>query len=401
MGPLIRAMLRNTLRFGLLVAEIAFTLAIVLSCFGLLSDQLATIQRESGIDEANLIAVEILPWGDDYQDAPFRQSTMQQDLEALRALPGVVDASALSPFPLQGGGSSSQLKPLGADDSARIRAPIYRADEHVLQTLGLELVAGRNFLPTDVPDHSDAAIFNVLVTQDLADALFPNGDALGKSLDTGSEEYPDVIVGIVRRMHTPYGGGPMESRILIYPRPRSRASFQSYLVRSEPGQLDSLLSTVEETILETEDRRVVTALPLMDYKARGYAGERLMIGVLSTVIALLLAVAALGLFGITSYAVTQRTREIGTRRALGASSRSIVVQFFTESIIVLAVGTGIGLVAAVALNMALVSLMDASALSGAVAIAGVAILWTVGIAAAMAPAVRASRLPPILATRSA
>jgi putative ABC transport system permease protein len=400
MGPLIRAMFRNKLRVGLLVAEIAFTLAIVLNCFGLLSDQLAIIRRDSGIDEANLIAVELLPWGEDYQDEEFRRSTVRRDLEALRAVPGVVDASALSPFPLQGGGSSTQLKPLGADDSARVRAPVYRADDHVLATLGLELVAGRDFVPADVPDHSDAAIFNVLVTQDLADALFPNGDALGKSLDTGSEEYPDVIVGIVRRMHTPYGGGPMESRILIYPRPRSRASFQSYLVRTEPGQLDSLLRTVEETVLQTEDRRVVTALPLMDYKARGYAGERLLIGVLSTVIGLLLAVAALGLFGMTSFAVTQRTREIGTRRALGASSRSIVMQFLTESVVVLAMGTGIGLVAAVALNTALVSLMDASTLSGGMAVAGVVILWTIGMVATLSPAVRASRLAPVLATRS-
>lgn len=397
---IIRALMRNKVRSGLLVVEIAVTLAIVLNCMSLLADQRRLITRDSGLEEADLIAVEILPWAAEYGEDSFRRDLMNRDLEALRRVPGVVDASAVGPFPLQGGGSSTLVRPLGAPKEAQVRAPVYRGDDHVVTTFGLELVAGRDFTPADVPVEPGSSILNVIVTQDLADALFPDGDALGQSLDTGSEEYPDVIVGIVRRMHTPYGGGPMESRIVVYPRPRHSSGFMSYVVRAEPGQRDRLLPVVEETILRQHDGRVIKADPLLEIKARGYSVEHLMIGILTTVIVLLLLVTALGLFGMTSFSVTQRTREVGTRRALGATRGDIVWHFLTEGALVVALGSGLGLVGAFALNLTLVSSMDASRLAPGLTLAGLAVLWAVGVTATLAPALRASRLPPVLATQT-
>jgi putative ABC transport system permease protein len=400
MGPIFRALLRNRIRTGLLVAEIAVTLAIVLNCLGLLLEQRRELTRPTGIDEANLVAVEIRPWDAAYRDDTMRLGILHTDLEALRAMPGVADATAMGPFPLQGGGSSSQVKALGAPDDSKVRAPLYYGDERVISTLGLELVAGRNFIPEDVPVESGPAILNVIVTQAFADAVFPNGGALGGRVDTGSEEWPDVIVGIVKQMHTPYGGGPMEDQIMIYPSPRNDASYMSYLVRTEPGQLEGLLPVIEDTIRANDDRRVVNARPLLEYKAQGYSLSASLARILTVMIALLLGVTALGIFGMTSFAVTQRTREIGTRRALGASRRGVVVHFLTENAIVVILGTGFGLIGAEALNAALMSATDASALSPGLAIAGVALLWVVGFAATIAPAVRASRLRPVLATRT-
>jgi putative ABC transport system permease protein len=400
MGPILRSLLRNRVRVALLVAEIAVTLAIVLNCFGLLLDQRAELTRETGLDEANLIAVDMQPWDPEYRDPQARQRIVDSDMAALRALPGVVEASPLRPFPLQGGGNSTETKPLGAPDQDRVRTPTFSGGHRVVSALGLELVAGRDFVPADVPAEEGPRIYNVIVTQDLADALFPDGDALGQSIDTGSEEWPDVIVGIVKTMHTPYGGGPMEDRIIIYPSARHSASFMSSVVRAEPGQLEALLPVVEQTILAQDDRRVVTARPLLEYKARGYALNRVLAGLLTVIITLLLGVTALGLFGMTTFAVAQRTREVGTRRALGASRRDVVVHFLTESGLIVAAGTGLGLVGAVALNVALVSMMDASAMGVGLATAGVVLLWAVAFLATVVPAVRASRLPPVLATRT-
>jgi len=400
MGPILRMLLRNRVRTGLLVAEIAVTLAIVLNCLSVLLEQHRELTRPTGIDEANLVAVEMLPWDAAYRDEATRLSIMRADLAAVRALPGVVGASAMSPFPLQGGGSSTQVKALGASDETKVRAPVYAADDRVVSTLGLELVAGRDFTPQDTPVESGPAIFNVIVTQALADALFPDGQALGGRIDSGSEDFPDVIVGIVKQMHTPYGGGPMEDRILIYPQPQGSASRMTYLVRTEPGQLAALLPVIEDTIRAADDRRIVTAKPLLEYKARGYSLNAFLAGLLSAIIALLLGVTALGIFGMTSYSVTQRTREIGTRRALGADRSDVVVQFLVEGSIVTLAGTGLGLVGAFALNLALMSHMDATALSPGLALAGVALLWAVGLAATAVPAVKASRLQPVLATRT-
>jgi putative ABC transport system permease protein len=400
MGPIFRSLLRNRVRTGLLVAEIAVTLAIVLNCFGLLIEQRRELTQPTGIDEDNLVVVEMLPWDPAYRDDSTRRHILRGDTEALRALPGVRDVTAMGPIPLQGGGSSTQLKALGAADETKVRAPVYYGDDRIISTLGLELVAGRNFTSDDVPAESGPAILNVIVTQALADAVFPDGKALGGRIDTGSEEWPDVIVGVVKQMHTPYGGGPMEDQILIYPSPRHNASFMSYLVRTEPGQLDGLLPVIEDTVRTRDDRRVVTARPLLEYKARGNVLNRTLSGVLVVIIALLLGVTALGLFGMTSFAVTQRTREVGTRRALGANRNVIVGHFLTENAIVVLVGTALGLIGAFGLNAALISATDATALSPSLAVAGVVLLWVVGFAATIAPAVKASRLQPVLATRT-
>lgn len=400
MGPIFRSLLRNRIRTGLLVAEIAVTLAIVLNCFGLLIEQRRELTRPTGIDEANLAVVEMLPWDPAYRDDATRRGILSADIEAVRALPGVRDVTAMGPIPLQGGGSSTQLKALGAADESKVRAPVYYGDDRVISTLGLEIVAGRDFTADDVPVESGPAILNVIVTQALADAVFPDGGALGGRIDTGSEEWPDVIVGIVKQMHTPYGGGPMEDQILIYPSPRHRASFMSYLVRTEPGQLDGLLPVIEDTVRNRDDRRVVTARPLLEYKARGNALSRSLSGVLVAIIALLLGVTALGIFGMTSFAVSQRTREVGTRRALGANRQEVVAHFLIENAIVVLLGTAFGLIGAFALNAALRSATDAAALSPVLAVAGVVLLWVVGFVATIAPAVRASRLQPVLATRT-
>lgn len=400
MGPIIRSFARNRLRAGLLIVEIAVTLAIVVNCLALLLEQRQKLIQPTGIDEANLIAVEMMPWDGAYRDDGFRQQLIRRDLASLMALPGAVSASAIRPFPLQGGGSSLQLKALGAPDERKIRAPRYTADEKVLETLGLELVAGRGFTIDDVPLENGPRILNCLVTQDLADAVFPDGDALGQSIDTGSEEWPDIIVGIVRRMHTPYGGGPMEDRILIYPGLPGNGSFMSYMVRAEPGQLDGLVPAVEDTILANDGRRVVRVRPLADYKAQGYSLNRFVAAVLVVIIILLLAVTSLGLFGMTSFSVSQRTKEIGTRRALGASRGMILGQFLLESGLIAAVGSAFGLIGAYGLNRVLVTSMDAMPLAPELVVGGVAVLWLVGLAATIVPATRASRMEPALATRT-
>ncbi|MCP4901275.1 MAG: FtsX-like permease family protein [bacterium] len=400
MGPMLRALLRNPVRPGLLVVEIAVTLAIVINCLSVLVDQRAELTQPTGIDEANIIAVTMLPWDSEYEDDTFRNSLVNRDMDRLRSLTGVVDASAFRPFPLQGGGSSMQVKTLGAPDEAKIRTPVYRADEHALDTLGLELVAGRNFAPDDVPMEPGPRILNVIVTQAVADALYPDGNALGQSIDTGSEEWPDVIVGIVRRMHTPYGGGPMEDQIVIYPATTRSGSYMTYLVRAEPGQRDGLIPVIEEALLSEDERRVINIRTLMEYKAQGNTLTSLLAGVLGTIIFLLLFVTSLGLFGMTSFSVTQRTREVGVRRALGATRGNMMRQFLFESFLITAVGTGLGLAGAVGLNMMLVGTMEAKVLAPGFAIFGVAILWLVGLVATIAPAYRASCLAPALATRT-
>lgn len=399
-GPIFRAMARNRTKVALLVLEVAVTTAIVLNCVALILDQRARIGRDSGIDEANLISVAIRPWGAEYADDGFRADLVRRDVVALAAVPGVVAATAIRPTPLQGGGSSSQFKALGAPDSARVRAPVYTADPAVLATLGLELVEGRNLEETDVPAADGSQILNCLVTRDFADAVWPGESPIGKLIDSGSEEYPDVVVGVVARMVTPYGGGPMESRIVIYPGRPSSDSQMSYLVRVEPGERDRVFAALDETLLATQSERQVTVRTLEAIKAGGYSLNVFLSKVLAILMALLLAVTALGIYGTTSFSVTQRTKQIGTRRALGAGRGEILRHFLVENTLIAAMGMALGLIGAFALNVVLVTQFAGGKLSPTLTVAGLLLIWAVGVASTILPARRASRLSPALATRT-
>ncbi len=399
-GPILRSLSRNRTRTLLLTLEIAVTLAIVLNCWNLIDQQRASLLTPSGLDDEHTIAVEARPYSPDYQDFEFRQQVVRRDAEALRAIPGVVDATPISTWPLQGGGSSLQAKPLGAPDSDRVRAPYYTADTQVLSTLDLELVAGRAFEATDLPTHPGPQIMNVLVTKDLADALYPDGNAVGQTIDTGSEEWPDVIVGVLDYMYTPYGGGPMETRILFYPGNPGSAGRLRYLVRTEPEAFDEVYAAVDGVMKKSESQRIIETRTLIEIKGQGQVLNAFAVRILTAIIGLLLFVTTLGIYGMTSFSVTQRTKQIGTRRALGATQPAILGYFFLESGLVTLFGTALGLVGAWGLDLMIAGQMDSQRLGPAVLVAGITLLWLLAGLATGLPALRASRLSPALATRT-
>lgn len=400
LGPIVRAMMRNKTKVALLVLEIAFTTAIVLNCLAMIDSQRAQILRDSGLDEEHLVAVALQPWGEAFSDDAFANAQAERDMAALRALPEVADASIIGPIPLQGGGSSATFKELGGKDVDKVRAPVYYADDHVLTTLGLELVEGRSITATDRPTKNGSQTLNCLVTSDFAQALFPGQSPIGRLIDSGDPAYPDLIVGVVRRMVTPYGGGPMESRIVIYPRGPSSGAFQTYLVRSKPGSMPALRREVEATLTAQQAERILTVNTMLEIKGTGYGLNIFLVRVLGIITVLLLTVTALGIFGTTSFSVTQRTKQIGTRRALGASRSEIVRYFLVENSVIAAMGIALGLVAALGLNVFLVTKFPGGRLSPLLVIGGVLLLWLVGVVATIVPARRASLLSPALATRT-
>lgn len=401
LGPLFRSMTRNKTRVLLLGIEIAVTVAVVLNCSAMIFEQLGTLQRDSGIAESELIGVVVRPWSADYQEWDFRQRIAREDVEALRSLPGVQNATCISNFPLQGGGSATLVVPLGAPQEEQLRSPIYNADPGVFDTLDLEIVEGRGFELTDLPVESGPYAANVVVTRDLADALFPDGSAIGQSLDTGGgEEYPDVIVGIVDHMFTPYGGGPMETRITFFPNRPSYSQSTQYLVRVEPDAYDEVYAALDETFLGVEKNRAVSLRTMQDIKAGGFLQNIFMVNVFSGIVVLLLFVTALGIFGITAYSVTQRTKQIGTRRALGAPKQAILHHFLAESTLVTVLGLALGLIGAYGLNVLLVSQAGAPKLDPTLVVIGSLLLWALGMVATWVPARRAAKLSPALATRT-
>jgi putative ABC transport system permease protein len=400
LGPIVRAMRANRVRVTLLVLEIGITMTIVLNCLAMIGEQRARIQTPSGIDEDHIVAVSAQPWGRAFDDDHFQGGVIARDLAAFRSMPGVIDAAPISNFPLQGGGSSFQVKPLGAPDSAKVRAPVYITDPHFIKALGLELLAGRGFDQTDAPETRGPRLATIIVTKDLADALFPDGSALGKSVDTGSAQYPDTIVGIVRQMHTPYGGGPMEDRIAFYAGNPDLGGRMQFVVRTEPAAYATVMRQVESAMTAINPERIITVRTLQEIKGGGYLENRLIAGILMVVMALLLLVTVMGIFGMTSASVTQRTRQIGTRRALGGTRGDIVAYFLVEISVIAVAGMLLGIVGAIGLNVALVTAVGVKPIGPGLVVGGVVMLWAVALAATLLPARRAAAIPPALATRT-
>jgi putative ABC transport system permease protein len=412
LGPIFRALIHNRTKFLLISLEVALTLAIVANCVSMVLDLRGQFTRPSGFDEENLVVVSLEPFAPAYEDEGYLHAARARDLDRLRAFAGVRDATAISAIPLSGGGSSTGRKAEGAKGDSS-SAPFFVVSDHAVQTLGVELVAGRDFQPGEFRDYDDAEgeVHDqpVILSQPLADKLFPQGDAVGKRITSGGEaKSSNVVIGVVGRM---FNSWPQAERIsghaMLLPGQPEGSRLIRYMVRTEPGARQAVMAGLEEMLLKVDMGRIVTVRSLSYYKENTYNGERGLMKILGGVVVLLVAVTAFGIVGLTSFSVSQRRRQIGTRRALGATRQDILRYFLLENWLVTGSGLALGLGMAWALNYALVRMTTVAGASAAVPKldwallgGGMVLLWASGLLAALAPALKATRVAPVVATRT-
>jgi putative ABC transport system permease protein len=405
-GPILRALINHRSRFWLITLEIALTLAIVANCVNMVLDQRARMLRPTGIDEANLLVLRVEPFDKQFEDEAFLRATYEEDLRALRAVPGVRKVTAMHAVPLSGGGSSTGRKAAGAEIDS-LAAPYFVVGADAIATLGVELVEGRDFVESDFPVETDEKEgpeykgANVILTRDLADLLYPDGDALGRQIQSGGDDPQfDTVVGIVERMHGSWPTSEVAERVMLMPGFPAGARRTHYLVRAEPGAANSLFQTVEDVLLGVNPGRLVTVRTMRDVKAETYASLAAFTRLLGGLSVLLVVVTSLGIVGLTSFSVTQRTHEIGTRRALGATRVGILRHFLVENWLVTGIGLTLGLVLTGALNFALAHWAEVPRIGVLQIAIGIGVLWSAGLLAALVPALRAMTVSPVIATRN-
>lgn len=398
-GPILRSLLRNRARFVLIVVEVALTLAIVANSISLILDARKEIARPSGFDDEKVILVQSRPFARSLRDDDALRISAEADLAVLRALPGVEAASATSCRPWAGGGSSTIVLEPGSRDRT-VPTQSYTADAELAHVLGMHLAAGRTFTADEVAANYTDFAPAVLVTKSLADRLYPKGDALGKPLPYSYAEGSSPIVGIVDRFFNPYGGSTPDDVAFFQPGiPVSYNRGSMYLVRTE-GAPERMISTLEAALLKAENGRNLTLSTLVEEEGNYHGRDRILVGSLNAVMALLIVVTGLGIVGITSFSVAERRRQIGTRRALGATQWEVVRHFLVENWLVTSFGIVLGIGLAYGLNVGLVTWIAGAKLAWPVLAAGSLLLWTIGLAAALGPALRAAQVPPALATRN-
>jgi len=405
-APIFRALMHNKSRFWLITLEIALTLAIVVNCVNYMMDLRREYSRPNGLDQENLIVVTAEPFEDEFADEDLVDAVEEQDLRALNSLSGVHAAAAIHAIPISGGGSATGRKVLGTDLDPET-TPFFRMRGPALEALGVELIAGRGFEPGDFEYEEDGTVErpterNILVTQALADAFFPDGNALGSQIQNREGQAVDTIIGILRRMHNSWPQGWEKAEwVALYPAQTvGSASRMRYMVRAEPGAKESLFAAIEPALATVNNGRIFTVRPHTYYSERHYGDSLVLIKLLTAVIVLLILVTSFGIVGLTAFSVTQRTRQIGTRRALGANRGDILRYFLVENWMITGIGLAIGLLFTWGLNYALVTLTDAPHLDAKLLAAGVVAIWFSGILAALLPALRATRVSPEIATRT-
>ena len=408
--PILSAMRRNKAGAFLIGLQMAITLAVLCNGLFIIQQRLGWSHRPTGYDEANVFSV-VNEWAVAGSTEDMASRT-QRDLEALRAIPGVVDAIATNSVPLSNGGSTQGVKVRPDQDQDQERVAIYMGDEHVLAATGLKLIAGRSFSGSEIVDQTGddkrKPLAGVLITKALADRLFPGGDALGKTVSVHSRDMPPPpVIGIVERLQVPWTavggwGSDFAENSIIEP-VRLANGYLSYVVRAQPGRLTQIMKAAEQRLYEVSRQRVLEKVqPLSDARREAYQDDHGLVLILGAVCAAILAVTAFGIVGLTSYWVQQRRRQIGIRRALGATRQAILRYFHTENLLIAGAGSVVGVLLALALNVWIMSsYRGVERLSAVYPWIGAASVLLLGQLAVLWPALRAASVPPALATRGA
>lgn len=397
--PIISALLRNKIGAILIALQIALTLTIITNSAFIIQQRKDEVARPSGMNESDTFFVAASVFA---QTIDIRQR-VREDLDALNAMPGVLAATPIQSVPLSGGGWGEDfyLHPEQPSNET-INFGNFMVNEDGVEALGLEMVAGRNFTADEIgwrgltdstyPDR-------VIISQALADALFPDGDAVGQLVYDEPAADPTRIIGVYRRMQNAWPSSSNVELTGIMPQ-ISEAPSMRYFIRAEPGARDRVMAEVEQLLAAQPGRIIRIVRSIEEQKQRIYADDVAMIRLLSGVVLLLTLITAFGIVGLARFSVTQRRKQIGTRRALGARRRDIVRYFMLENWLITSVGIVVGVAGSVALNYFLDNEFQTGRLEWFYLPLGMIFLWLLGQLAVLEPARRAAGVPPALATRS-
>ena len=402
MRPILSTLSRHRTAALLIVVEIALTCAIVCNAVFLITSRIERLHYGDGLADSELVYLGMRSIGHNGNAI----AGTREDLAALRALPGVRGAAAVSTIPYgpQGWGTGISMVP--SQPTPTIETAMYTGDVGMLDTLGVKIVAGRDFHPDEIVDQEDFDkvddfhLAGVIVSRAVAQRLFPGKDAVGQAIYVFGET-PLRIVGVVDRLTHPHPdrGDERDLYSIVLPiRPTFDGS--SYVVRTDPGQRQAVLRAALAALDRVDPHRVAQPHGTFeDLRAEHYKSDVAMVWLLGGVCVALLVVTAFGIVGLASFWVQQRTKMIGTRRALGATRGQILRYFQTENLLLTSAGIAIGMLGAYAINQWLMTQYELPRLPAMYLPLGALALWALGQVAVLAPARRAAALPPAHAMR--
>jgi ABC-type antimicrobial peptide transport system, permease component len=402
--PILSTLARHKTAAALIVLEVAISCAILCNALFIVSERIARISLPSGVAEAHLVDIRVAGIGNVDQAA----ARTREDLEALRRIPGVASATVINQVPFQSGSWNTSISTEPDFKGTVVNAAQYGVSSDGLKTLGVNLIAGRDFHPDEYISTDDLramadpnqARISLIISQAMAERLFPGEQAVGKAVYMGP-----VLVRVIGVVETLKRASAMQGDLemsLIMPMVMNYNDGGFYLLNvADPAMREEVMAAAVKVLEKNDPNRLIREPRTYDsVRARFFSADRDMVGLLLVVSILLLLVTALGIVGLASFWVGQRTRQIGIRRALGATRGQILQYFLTENVLLVSAGIVAGMLLSYGLNQWLMGQYSLPRLPLYYLPIGAVVLWALGLLSVYGPARRAASVPPAVATRS-
>jgi putative ABC transport system permease protein len=386
----------NRAYHGLIIGELAIA-AVLASGAGLLLKSFARLTDvDAGFTPQSVLTARVAPSAEEYADADVRRALYDRVLDEVRALPGVESAGAIHFLPVADGGPGVNFLIDPADPESRSSTGYRVVTPGYFQTLGIPIVEGRGL---DESDHA-AAPLTGLVNQALAERLWPGEDPIGRRLYRTSGQEWFTVVGVTGDVRQSALGLPPSPEAYLPLAQTEWASAMTVVVRANDVS-PALAGEIERIIWAVDpDVPITRTASMEDLVSASVASPRFYSVLFSLFAVLALVLGAIGIYGVVSFGVRQRTDEIGIRMALGASGTSILTREIRNAGRLCAFGIALGLAAALVSNRMLGSLLyEVSAFDPSVFGAAAAVLVAVAMGAALGPARRAARVDPLTSIR--
>ncbi|HJP97057.1 MAG TPA: FtsX-like permease family protein [Rhodanobacteraceae bacterium] len=406
-APILKTLRRHKVIVWLLALEIALTCGIVCNGVFLIVQRLHHMDMPSGVAENELVVVQQAP----VSPPPDRYARAQVDLAALRQIPGVVAAGISNQVPFGGSSSNANVRLSPTQQQPTMNAGTYFG-ENLVQAFGLRMIAGRTFRPDEFvkADVVIAALSSgsykgfpapVIVSHALAERLWPGQEALGKLLYL-TPQASFRVIGVADGLARANARDPVTAQYsMVIPLRMGADKDQIYVIRTRPQDRQRVLASAVTVLKRADPNRVITHTHTFDQvRDQYFQDDRAMAGILVSVIVALLLVTGLGIVGLASFWVAQRRKQIGIRRALGATRSDILRYFQTENFLIVTFGIAAGMLLAYGLSLLLMTHYEVPRLPWFYLPVGAVALWLIGQGAVLGPALRAAAVPPVVATRT-
>ncbi|HEY7544694.1 MAG TPA: ABC transporter permease [Blastocatellia bacterium] len=389
------AVARKWTRNALVISEVAMALILLVGAGLLMRSFLRLSNVDMGFRPENLLAMQIQLSSSKYRDQSKRTAFFDQLLDRVRALPGVESAAVISGLPVSwtGGGSTFILEGRAEPENTtpisnhRFISPDY------FRVMGIPVVSGRSFTPQDRENSEAVAI----ISESLARASWPDENPLGKRISWAGDSMM-TIVGVVRDVRLTVASEPKPHVYMPYTQIRIPPYELVIRAKSDPTSLAS--SVREEVWAIDKDQPVANIRTMEQILSASIARHRFNTILLAVFAALAIALATIGIYGVMSYTVSQSTREIGIRMALGAAQSDLMRLVIGRGLTLTLNGAAIGVAGAFALTRLMKSLLFGVTATDPITFVGVsALLILVAMLACYLPARRATRVDPMVALR--